>query len=417
MILTNIRLQNRQVLFSLITFLITFYFIYFDGLLLTEANGWFFVNYILDFVKDGDTQLYKFNVLNNPHGLFNLIYLYIADVLFFLDSYTVSKLLLLSLVLWSIYSVYRLTLINEKYLILLPLVFSYILIGGMVNYYIAITIMLFFILRLETKKTLSILEIYIFALLIYHAHFMAYFPFMLFILYKYKFKKTVILSIIPFIFLVSYKLQYIDDVGYTFAYDFFSHFKSIRRFFLPLTVDITFNLWQYIYVSIFNILYLFLISYFIFNMLKYEDRATVILFVLVAGFYMLFPNLIPGGGTNIHERLILPFFCFCIYLSKNIKLHRFFSVGIFLVTIALMINLYISQFNFNQNNYRFYLKDEKTMDYTKEKNFNPFVNRLVLGQSLFLKQEIMDKKWHPDDYFWSPLEVHTTSLMTFKNRE
>ena len=120
-----------------------------DVLLFTEANDWFFSTYAADAVISNETNTFKIDQLNTPNSLFIHLYLYISDVLFFIEPYDLMKGILYTSFLIALISVYRLSEINSSYSILYPLLMSYILVGGMINYYMGIVVILLFMYRLE----------------------------------------------------------------------------------------------------------------------------------------------------------------------------------------------------------------------------------------------------------------------------
>jgi len=148
----------------------------YDVLLFTEANDWFFSTYVADAVINNETNTYRIDQLNTPNALFIYTYLYMKDVLFFIEPYNLMKGILYVSFLIALITVYRLSTINSSYSILYPLLMSYILVGGMINYYMGILVILIFMYRLETVRKILIWEVLIFVLLAYHAHFMAMLP-------------------------------------------------------------------------------------------------------------------------------------------------------------------------------------------------------------------------------------------------
>jgi len=396
----------------IIIFAMGFYFIYFDILLFNEANDWFFVAYAIDFIKNNSTEVYKMASLNTPNSLFHIIYMYISDIFFFLSSYDISKIIMFSFFTFSALTVYKLINISTKYVILLPLLFSYIFSGGMVNYFIGISIILFFILRSEIKGKLPLFELFVFSILIYQAHFMAFFPFMLFILYRYGFKTTVILSVIPFVLLVTYKLQYTDYHSIAASYDVWIHIMSLRRVLLPIMVDVNYYPVQYFFAAIVNFLYAFGLGFLLLQILRKEDKQNVVLFALVFLFYMLFPRSLDGSGVNIHERLIVPFLIFVLFLTKNVSFKPVFVKLNLLIAIYAVGNFYISQLNFDYENYDYF-----SYINTAENN-NPLINRMPVGNTIFKARHMINNA-HCDtlSYPIPGLQFFASSIVTFKNRQ
>src|SRR5205085_10069947 len=121
---------------------------------------------------------------------------------------------------------------RSPYIILLPVVFGYVLVGGMTNYYISITLFLLAMLLYEEGNN-SFLKLSVISLLAYQAHFMGFFSLMFLVLFKEGLRRAILYAVVPFALLISYKLQYVDLYNNNFEYSLLNHFLSVRRVLLP----------------------------------------------------------------------------------------------------------------------------------------------------------------------------------------
>jgi hypothetical protein len=367
-----------------------------DVLLFTEANDWFFSTYAADAVISNETNTFKIDQLNTPNSLFIHLYLYISDVLFFIEPYDLMKGILYTSFLVALISVYRLSEINSSYSILYPLLMSYILVGGMINYYMGIVVILLFMYRLEKINRISNWEVLLFTLFAYHAHFMAMLPMMVYILFRLGLKNTVLISVVPLLLLVSYKLTNVNYHEVSGNYNFINHIFSIRRVLLPSLVDNYYvdRVYQYYFSSALNLAYMFGVL-FLFLRYKKEELINSNSYKLVLFFaiiYFLVPSSLPGTGLNIHERLIIPFVIFSLssikYKNNNVSI-LFSFLG-----VLVAINLLISQEKYDFSIYKNYDKYHCLMsrDGANYGIKSPITNRSVIGRSAFLAEQIISRK-------------------------
>ena len=368
----------------------------YDVLLFTEANDWFFAIYVADSVINGETNTYNIDQFNTPNSLFVYTYLYMQDVLFFIEPYNLMKGILYVSFLTALITVYRLSLINSSYSILYPLLMSYILVGGMISYYMGIVVILIFIFRLEKFNNMSIWEALIFVLLAYHAHFMAMFSMMLYILFKFSIRKTILISIAPFLLLVSYKLTNINLHGVGGSYGFINHILSIRHVLLPSLVDNYYidRIPQYYFSSGLNLAYMASVLFLFWKYIKEKilnssSYKLILFFVLI---YFLVPASIVGSGLNIHERLIIPFVIFSLssIQYKDNKIPIIFSC----LGLLVSVNLLISQEKYDFEIYKDYgqYHCQLSVDRANYGIKSPITNRAVIGRSAFLAESIINKK-------------------------
>lgn len=368
----------------------------YDVLLFTEANDWFFSTYVADAVINNETNTYRIDQLNTPNALFIYTYLYMKDVLFFIEPYNLMKGILYVSFLIALITVYRLSTINSSYSILYPLLMSYILVGGMINYYMGILVILIFMYRLETVRKILIWEVLIFVLLAYHAHFMAMLPMMFYILFKFGIRKTFLISIVPFLLLVSYKLTNINYHEVGGDYGFINHILSIRRVLLPSLVDNYYidRVFQYYFSSSLNLVYMLSVLFLFWKykkekILKPNSYKLILYFTLI---YFLVPASLAGSGLNIHERLIIPFVIFSLssmkYKNDNIPI-IFTFIGVFVA-----INLLFSQEKYNFDIYKDYgeYHCQLAEEGGKYGMKSAITNRAVIGRSAFLAESIINKK-------------------------
>jgi hypothetical protein len=381
---------------SIIALIMSMVFWGYDVLLFTEANDWFFSAYVAEAVISNETNTYKIDQLNTPNSLFIYLYLYMRDILFFIDPYDLMKGILYTSFVISLITVYKLSEINSSYSILYPLLMSYILVGGMVNYYIGILVILIFIYRLETVKKMPTWELLIFILFAYHAHFMAMLPMMFYILYRFGIRKTILFSIVPFLLLVAYKMTNIDYHGVNWGYGFIEHILSIRRVLLPSLVDTHYidRVSQYYFSSSLNLAYVLSILFLFWKykedkIIKADSYQLVLYFIII---YFLVPSSLPGSGLNIHERLIIPFVIFSLsyFKYRNDRIPVIFAfIGIFVA-----INLLLSQEKYNPEIYKDYTEYYCQLSERDNKNGMKSVitNRATIGRSALLAESIIDKR-------------------------
>lgn len=361
-------------------------------LLFTEFNNWALVAYATDFIKASATDKYVIRLLNTPNALFTLIYIYLRVVFPFLNSYTLYKLILLACVTLNIYLLIRLSQYKNAYLILLPIIFGYVLVGGMTHYYIALTLFFLALLLYESGRN-SPLKTFALALLSYHAHFMGFFSLMLLVLYKEGVRKAILYSVIPMILFVSYKYQYSDAYHIGFNYDLENHILSIRRLLLPSMTDDNSNLYILLFSGLLNLLFLSFVTYMLFA--RYfipQDQKAFALMLGLLVIYLLVPATVSGSGSNIHERLIVPFLAIAIHLTKEKPLDR---RPIVLFTGLLLVNIWL---------YHFYY-GVKGPDYR-----NPLLNKEATGSFMNAAQDILNGK--PVDAI--DVKVFTTGLIGIK---
>ena len=313
-------------------------------LLFTEFNNWALVAYATDFIKSSTTQNYVLTLLNTPNVLFTMIYIYVRDVFPFLNSYTLYKLILLACVILNIYLLIRLSRYKNAYLVLLPVMFGYVLVGGMTHYYLALTLLFLALLLYETGNN-SPLKTFALVLLSYHAHFMGFFSLMLLVFYKEGMRKTIVYSIIPLILFVSYKYQFNSGAYHAgFNYSLSNHFLSIRRVLLPSMTDYNSQLYILLFSGALNLLFCLLMTYLLLTgYFIPQDRKALALTLGLFFIYFLVPATIFNSGTNIHEKLIIPFLAIFIYVTTEKRLDRRLIVvftGLLLVNIALVHHYY-----------------------------------------------------------------------------
>jgi hypothetical protein len=379
-----------------LAFLMSVVFWGYEILLFTEANDWFFSAYVAESVTKGDTSTFRLDQFNTPNSLFLYTYLYLQDVIYFVSPYNLMKGILYFSFIVSLILVFRLSILNSSYAILYPLLMSYILVGGMVNYFMGIVVILLFMLKLERDNNLNTWEIIVFVLLAYHAHFMAMFPLMCFIFYHFGIKKAFLVGIAPFVLLVSYKLTNINYHEVSGDYGLINHILSIRRLLLPSLVDNYYldRIYQYIFSSGINALYLISVltlawKYHKSKILNWKIYKLILFFLVI---YFLVPASISGSGLNIHERLIIPFLIFVIsYIRyEDNKLIIIFSF----IGILVAINLIISQYKYDVNIYKDYGQyhcklSANGADYGLK---SPLTNRAIIGRSVYLAESIIDNK-------------------------
>jgi hypothetical protein len=273
---------------------------------------------------------------------------------------------------------------------------SYILVGGMINYYMGILVILIFMYRLETVRKMPIWEVLIFVILAYHAHFMAMLSLMFYILFKFGIRKTILISIVPFLLLVSYKLTNINLHEVSGDYGFINHILSIRRVLLPSLVDNYYidRVPQYYFSSGLNLVYMLSVLFLFWKykkekILKSNIYKLIIYFILI---YFLVPASLEGSGLNIHERLIVPFVIFSLSSMKykDDKIPIIFTfIGIFVA-----INLIFSQEKYDFEIYKDYgqyhcQSSENGGNYRMK---SAITNRAVIGRSAFLAESIINRK-------------------------
>jgi hypothetical protein len=393
-------------------------FFNYDSLLFTEANDWFFSMYVAEAVINSSTNIYMIDQLNTPNSLFFYTYLYLRDVLFFIDPYTLMKFILFCLFVAFNILVYKLSEIKQSYVLLYPLSMSYILVGGMVNYYFGVVLVLLFVYLVEKKEKLSLLGFTLIIFLTYHAHFMALFALMIFILHKFGLKTALSYSFLPFLLLISYKVNNYDFHRVGGDYGMLNHILSIRRVLLPAIVDTYYvdRIWQYFFSSIVNLTYLLASLFFFYKLIKekmYTQDARLLLIMLIL-FYFLVPASLPGSGLNIHERLIIPFLIFLLY-EVNINSQ---SIKILFALIALFvsINLLYSQHISIPDKYRVHSEYTcNSLNGESSHNLkNPLTNRSPIGRSVFFSEKIVDKE-NVDDIIIPDLTVlFTASISKYK---
>ncbi|MDC3216544.1 hypothetical protein OAU40_01625 [Candidatus Pseudothioglobus singularis] len=368
----------------------------YDVLLFTEANDWFFTTYLADAVLNNETNIYKIDQLNTPNALFIYTYLYMKDVLFFIEPYNLMKGILYVSFLIALITVYRLSAINSSYSILYPLLMSYVLVGGMINYYMGIVVILLFMYRLETVRKMPLWEALIFVLLAYCAHFLAMLPLMFYILFTFGIRKTILISIVPFLLLVSYKLTNINYHGIGGDYGFINHILSIRRVLLPSLVDQYYvdRIPQYYFSSSLNLVYMLSVLAVFWKYTKEKilksDSYKLILYLIMI--YFLVPASIAGSGLNMHERLIIPFVIFSLSAMKY-KQDKISIIFTF-IGILVAINLLFSQEKYDFDIYKDYgqYHCQLSEDGGKYGIKSVITNRAVIGRSAFLAESIINKK-------------------------
>jgi hypothetical protein len=169
--------------FAALSALTAFVFFANKILLFTEFNNWALVAYATDFIRSSASEKYIIGLLNTPNVLFTLVYIYIRDLVPFFNSYTLYKSILLACVILNIYLLIRLSRYKPAYIVLLPTMFGYVLVGGMTHYYLSLTLLFLALLLYESGHN-SPLKTFTLALLAYHAHFMGFFSLMVLVLYK-----------------------------------------------------------------------------------------------------------------------------------------------------------------------------------------------------------------------------------------
>ena len=354
-------------------------------MLLTEFNNWALVAYATDFIKAGTTEKFIIRLVNTPNVLFTFIYFYLRDVFPAVNSYTLYKLILLACIVSNIYLLLRLSAYKPIYIILVPVVFGYALVGGMTHYYLSLTLLFLLLLLYESKRDTP-LKTFAIALLAYHAHFMGFFALMLLVLYKEGVRRTFFYSIIPFVLLVSYKSQYHNAYQIEFEYGFLNHFLSVRRMLLPSITDYNSTLSILIFSASLNFLfcafavYAVCAGYFV-----PQDRRAVLLILGLLAVYFLVPATLPGSGDDIHERLVIPFLAIFIHVAKERRLERW---PVVLYAAAVLINIGIC--------HHFYAI--KGPDYR-----NPLLNKEPTGLWMNAAEDILSGK---------PVDLIDTELFT-----
>ncbi len=383
---------NIFIIFTILLMASVFFF--YDVLLFTEANNWFFSMYVAGQVLDGATDIYKIGELNTPNSLFIYVYLYLRDVFFFVDEYILMKSILFMLFISFIFLVNKLIQIKEIYSALLPISRSYILVGGMVNYYFGLVLVLLFVYLVEKYKKINFIASSSLILLIYHAHFMALFPLMIYVVYKYGIKYTFLLSIMPALLLLTYKLNHQAFYIVGGDYGFINHILSIRRVLLPSLVDTYYydRVNQYILSSLINLFYLVVVSFSCYITVKEQKGITKLkrLFVFLVAVYFLLPASLPGSGLNIHERLIVPFF---IFIISEVNINRkWFKCVFSFITLLTAANLLYSQDVAINETYR--IHSEYTCDSLRGHSGHdlktPITNRAPIGRSVYFAEKMLN---------------------------
>lgn len=386
----------HTILVGFIVFLMSIVFWGTEVLLFTEANDWFFSAYVADSVVNGETSTYRLDQFNTPNSLFIYTYLYLQDILYFVSPYNLMKGVLFLSFLIGLLLVFKLSILNSSYAVMYPLLMSYILVGGMVNYFLGIVVILLFMYRLEKNKNMNFWEIAAFAIVAYHAHFMAMFPLMCFVLFHFGLRKAILVGVTPFILLVSYKLTNINYHEVGGDYGFINHILSVRRVLLPSLVDNYYldRIYQYIFSSGVNALFVLSIlalawKYHKEKLLTWRVYKIILFFIAI---YFVVPASFAGSGLNIHERLIIPFLIFTLsYIKyKNDKLTIIFS----LIALLVSMNLVFSQYKYDFNIYKDYgdyhcRLSENGSEYGIK---SVITNRAIIGRSAFLAESIIEKK-------------------------
>ena len=126
------------------------------------------------------------------------------------------------------------------------------------------------------------------------------------------------------------------------------------------------------------------------------------------------PATLKGSGTNIHERLIIPFiFIFAYHMRTTTLLKTPFM----LICLLLSINLLISQEFYDFSNRDTEQKDvsnsaSQTINLNQEQKAGILYNRIPIGRSSFLAKDMIAQK--DLDHIKIPPEyrLFTTSIIT-----
>jgi hypothetical protein len=218
---------------------------------------------------------------------------------------------------------------------------------------------------------------------------MGFFALMLLVLYKEGILRTALYSIIPFIFLASYKYQYHDAYHIEFNYSLLNHFLSVRRMLLPSMTDYHSPLSILLFSGALNLLFCLFMAYLIVaGYFVPQDKKTYLVTLGLLVVYFLVPATLPGSGINLQERLVIPFLAFFIHITKEKHFNR---LPVVLYTAAVLANIWILHYFFAI----------KGPDYR-----NPLLNKEPMDLSASAAEDILNGK-HVDlitvDFFTSGL--------------